>query len=77
MKWTVELTVSFIPCPPEQAPAWRAAMLALNKMATHVKNCECIDAEGEPVPEPALPIQGNVGELSSETQVSTPDGGTG
>lgn len=26
MNWTVELAVSYTPCPPEQAPAWRAAM---------------------------------------------------
>ena len=33
MKWTVEMTVKYVPCPPEQAPAWRRAMEILQEMA--------------------------------------------
>ena len=33
MDWTVELTVKYAPCPPEQAAAWWAAMKILWEMA--------------------------------------------
>lgn len=32
MNWTVDLTVKYVPCPAEQAPAWRAAMQRLWEM---------------------------------------------
>ena len=37
MNWTVNLTVSFVPCPPEQIPAWRRAMQALGELAMQDK----------------------------------------
>ena len=38
MNWTVNLTVSFIPCPAEHIPAWRAAMQALRELAMRGDN---------------------------------------
>lgn len=32
MNWTVNLTVSFVPCPPEHVAAWRRAMSTLFAM---------------------------------------------
>lgn len=36
MEWTVELTVKYVPCPAEHAPAWWEAMRVLREMTMQI-----------------------------------------
>lgn len=41
MNWTVNLTVSYVPCPPEHTPAWQKSMQTLMELAMNVNVDRC------------------------------------